>query len=97
MSRQVYIGKVKSNQFDYYKEYKDSEVTPLPERISKEKANYMLWSDIYSAVFNKIPNAKHAGYELNVIKFNKADLLAVAIFLSLASFFCALASSLTIF
>jgi len=75
MSRQVYIGKVKSDKFDYYNEFGINECTDLPERISNERAHYSLWSDIYRAVFDNVPNAKNAGYELNVIKLNKNNLI----------------------
>ena len=73
MSRQVYIGKVKSDTFDYYIDDNDNR---LPERISDDKSNYVLWNGIYGDVLHhKIPNSKIAGYECNVIKLNKADLL----------------------
>jgi hypothetical protein len=75
MSRQVYIGKVKSDKFDYYKEFGINECSALPERISHEKSHYSLWDDIYSAAGNNVPNAKNTGYELHVIKFSKEDLI----------------------
>ena len=77
MSRQVYIGKVRSAEFDYYKKFLPNECSHLPERISDERPNFALWNSIYHDAYDdNVTNAKNAGYELNVIKFSKADMIS---------------------
>ena len=75
MSNRVYIGKIKSDKFDYYKEYGLFERSPLAERISKEVFNFVLSDEIRSAPLKNLPNAKNAGYEQYVMKFTKDELI----------------------
>jgi hypothetical protein len=76
MSKQVYIGKVKSDGFDYYKEYAFNERVDFPERLSREVSSHALFDRVnWDVLERKDYRVKRAGYGLSVVKLTKTELI----------------------
>jgi hypothetical protein len=72
MSRQVYIGKLRSEHFDHDKFTGEG----IPEMICKEQPHFVLFGDIVvDAFINRIPNSSIVDPDCCVIKMNKAEMI----------------------